>query len=184
MAVYTRFTNCQLEAFLTNYNIGNVIELKEIIQGIENSNYFLTTTTGKYILTIYEKRVSIHDLPFYLSFAEYLNQHHIPTPQAVHTKNNELFTDFMEGKKAAIIQFLDGNNLDIPNEQQCQSVGAFIANMHLVQSGFEIVRENNLSPSGSLWSLYEKIKKPMIDELPNFVDFIDKQVNYIQKKLS
>lgn len=177
MAVYTRFTLNELDIFLQNYALGEVVDLKEIEQGVENSNYFLTTSLGKYVLTIYEKRVSVDDLPYFLIFSEHLNQYNIPTPTPVINNLGDYFTDFTQGKKAAIIHFLEGKNLTIPNPAQCKSVGSFVAHMHLAQADFQMHRENPLSPSGSLWDLYNKI--PM-EKLLHFSDFIADQVAYLK----
>ena len=77
MAVYTTFENSELVSLLQDYDIGDAIDLRAIEKGIENSNYFLTTTTGKYILTIYEKRVKLEELPFYLNLMEHLSRKNI-----------------------------------------------------------------------------------------------------------
>jgi homoserine kinase type II len=180
MAVYTRFTDAELDVFLQNYAVGTVLNLKEIAQGVENSNYFLTTTTGKYVLTIYEKRVNIDDLPYFLSFSEYLNKQDIPTPSPVRNLNNQAFTDFKD-KKAAIIHFLQGNNLTTPNLFQCVSAGEFVAKMHLAQAGFTMTRPNDLSPKGSLWTLYDTIKDLLKEKLPHFYPLIAKEVLYLQE---
>lgn len=180
MAVYTRFTNTELNNFLLNYDIGTVLNLEEIAQGVENSNYFLTTTTGKYVLTIYEKRVNINDLPYFLSFSEHLNKKNIPTPSPVRNLKNESFTDFKH-KKAAIIHFLQGHNLTIPNHFQCLSAAEFVAKMHLAQAGFTMTRKNTLSPAHSLWTLYESIQEPLREKYPHFFPLIANEVFYLQE---
>lgn len=180
MAVYTRFSQDELNEFLSHYRLGTITELKEIEQGVENSNYFLTTTTGKYVLTIYEKRINHNDLPYFLSFTEYLNQQNIATPLAVKNIHNESVTNF-KNKKAAIIHFLQGHNLATPNVEQCSSAGAFIAKMHLVQEGFHMHRPNNLSPSGSLWTLYDFITQEIKNKFPQFYPIITSEVLYLQE---
>ena len=180
MAVYTRFTDAELNHFLQNYTIGTVLELHEIEQGVENSNYFLTTTTGKYVLTIYEKRVSIDDLPYFLSFSEYLNSYNISTPSPVRNINNESFTDFKH-KKAAIIHFLQGHNLTIPNIEQCESAGEFVARMHLAQTNFTLTRKNDLSPTGSLWRLYDTIALLLQKKLPVLYPLIHQEIIYLKE---
>lgn len=180
MAVYTRFTDAELEIFLQNYTVGTVLNLEEIAQGVENSNYFLTTTTGKYVLTIYEKRVNVDDLPYFLSFSEYLNTKGIPTPSPLRNVNNQAFTDFKD-KKAALIHFLQGHNLTIPNLGQCESAGKFVAKMHLAQAGFHMTRPNDLSPRGSLWVLYDKIENCLKEKLSHFYPVIAQEVLYLQE---
>ncbi len=180
MAVYTRFTTTELEKFLQNYAVGTVLALQEIEQGVENSNYFLTTTTNKYVLTIYEKRVNPDDLPYFLSFSEYLNNKNIKTPSPVRNLRGEAFTDF-NNKKAAIIHFLHGNNLIIPTLSQCISAGRFVAKMHIAQAGFTMIRPNDLSPTGSLWVLYDKIKPLIQEKLPQFYQIIVTEIIYLQE---
>src|SRR5690554_2631196 len=72
MAVYTEVTDEDVSAFVAQYDIGGVVSLKGIAEGVENSNYLLVTTTGDYILTLYEKRVRLEDLPFFLGLMEHL----------------------------------------------------------------------------------------------------------------
>jgi homoserine kinase type II len=180
MAVYTRFSDSELDLFLQNYALGTVTDLSEIEQGVENTNYFLTTQTGKYVLTIYEKRVNIDDLPYFLSFSEYLNSRNIATPSPVKNIYGHSFTDFM-GKKAAIIHFLNGHNLTIPNLLQCVSAGEFVAKMHNAQTGFAMTRPNDLSPLGSLWELYKKIENLLQEQLPHFYPLVALEVLYLQK---
>ena len=73
MAVYTKITQLELEAFLATYELGVFIELVEIAEGVENSNYVLVTREGRFILTIFERRVSLDDLPFFLDLMQYLS---------------------------------------------------------------------------------------------------------------
>ncbi len=180
MAVYTRFTDAELDIFLQNYAVGTVLSLEEIAQGVENSNYFLTTTTGKYVLTLYEKRVNSDDLPYFLSFSEYLNTKSIPTPSPVRNLNNQAFTDFKD-KKAAIIHFLQGHNLTLPNLKQCQSAGEFVAKMHIAQAEFTMTRKNTLSPCDSLWLLYETLYETLQEKFPHFYPVIASEFLYLQK---
>jgi len=179
MAVYTRFTNQELLNFLSCYNIGDFQTITEIEQGVENSNYILTTSLGKYILTIYEKRVNVGDLPYFLSFSEYLNQNHINTPQPIRNNLQESFTDF-KNKKAAIIQFLEGHNLDIPNVFQCASAGDYVAKMHLAQKDFPQTRPNTLSPSGSLWLLFDRINHDIQEKMPALYPIITQEVTFLK----
>lgn len=180
MAVYTRFLDSELQEFLKHYDIGTVTDLKEIEQGVENTNYFLTTTINKYVLTIYEKRVNVDDLPYFLAFSDYLNSQHISTPSPVKNIYGGSFADFM-GKKAAIITFLHGKNLDIPNINQCASAGKFVATIHNAQAGFAMTRPNDLSPRGSLWALYDKIKYLLQDKLPHFYGAIETEFLFLQE---
>ncbi|MFT6072544.1 MAG: homoserine kinase type II [Alphaproteobacteria bacterium] len=180
MAVYTRFTDAELLSFLGHYSVGIPVKIIDIEQGVENSNYFLITTTGKYVLTIYEKRVNLSDLPYFLAFSEHLSENNIKTPLPIRNHHNQSFTDFKD-KKAAIIQFLEGANLDIPNVAQCASAGDFVAQMHIAQNGFKQMRVNNLSPKDSLWDLYHKIEDNLRHSMPDLFPVIAEDVTYLKQ---
>lgn len=83
MAVYTRIPEAELHEFVNRYAIGNVREVKDILSGVENSNFFLTTDAGKYILTIYEKRTREEDLPFFINLMRHIAAKNIPCPAPI-----------------------------------------------------------------------------------------------------
>ena len=74
MAVYTHLSDKEIRNFLTEYDIGQLLDFSEIAEGVENSNFLLTTSSDKYILTLYEKRVDPHDLPFFLKLLSHFGQ--------------------------------------------------------------------------------------------------------------
>ena len=87
MAVYTEVGDTELDAFLAEYDIGEAEALKGVAEGVENSNYLLTTTKGQYFLTLYEKRVDPRDLPFFLGLMDHLSARGINCPQPIHGRN-------------------------------------------------------------------------------------------------
>jgi homoserine kinase type II len=89
MAVYTEVTDEELSAFLATYELGDVLSYKGIAEGVENTNYFLHTTRGSYILTLYEKRVRAADLPFFLGLMEHLAARNLVCPQPVRNRSGE-----------------------------------------------------------------------------------------------
>jgi homoserine kinase type II len=102
VAVYTEVGDTELEAFLAEYDIGRAESFKGIAEGVENSNFLLTTTKGQYILTLYEKRVDPPDLPFFLGLMDHLAARGITCPQPIHGRDgNALRT--LAGKPAAIV---------------------------------------------------------------------------------
>ena len=87
MAVYTKLNEKQLVDFFSKYNLGKVIDYKEIKEGIENTNYFIQMEKGKFILTLYEKRIDEKDLPFFMSLMRNLFDKKFPTPEPIINKN-------------------------------------------------------------------------------------------------
>ena len=147
MAVYTQVADESLAAFLKNYSIGEMLSLKGIAEGVENSNYVLRTTSGQYILTLYEKRVKEEDLPFFLGLMQHLAQKRISCPTPISRKDGALYGP-LEGRPAAIIGFLEGMAVNRPQPEHCGMLGAALAELHLAGSDFAISRQNSLGLAG------------------------------------
>ena len=107
MAVYTEVTDEALAAFLADYDLGQVSSFKGIAEGVENSNFLMQTQTGRFILTLYEKRVAQADLPFFIGLMEHLAKKGVTCPQPVRSRNGEALGR-LAGRPAAIVTFLDG----------------------------------------------------------------------------
>src|SRR5215831_5907094 len=107
MAVYTDITEGDLGGFLKQYQVGELLSYKGIAEGVENSNFLLHTTTGAYILTLYEKRVAVEDLPYFLSLMAHLAERGVSCPQPAKNRNGEVYAR-LTGRPAAIINFLEG----------------------------------------------------------------------------
>ena len=108
MAVYTKLSESELKTFFSKYNLGKLLNYKEIKEGIENTNYFIETEKGKYILTLYEKRVEEKDLPFFISLMRNLFDKNFPAPEPIINKNGNYISEIVK-KKAAVVSFLDGS---------------------------------------------------------------------------
>jgi homoserine kinase type II len=147
MAVYTDVSYEELEIFLAAYDLGEAHVFKGIAEGVSNSNYFLQTANGSYILTLYEKRVDAGDLPFYLGLMEHLAQAGIRAPTPVHATDGAL-TKPLNGKPAAVLTFLDGVSLRRPTPEHCAQVGAALADLHAAGRDFAIRRPNSLGHAG------------------------------------
>jgi homoserine kinase type II len=143
MAVYTDVSFEELEAFLTAYDLGEPHVFKGIAEGVSNSNYYLQTAKGAYILTLYEMRVETEDLPFYLGLMEHLARAGIRCPTPVHARGGE--TSFMlNGRAAAILTFLDGVSLRRPTAEHGQLAGRALAERHAAGASFTGKRANAL----------------------------------------
>ncbi len=147
MAVYTDVAAEELAEFLKAYDIGEVLSYKGIAEGVENSNFLLHTTSGSFFLTLYEKRVVLADLPFFLGLMGHLASHGIPCPQPVKMRNGETLGR-LAGRPAAIIDFLEGVWPRKPNATHCAAIGQALAKMHLAGHDFSMTRANALSVSG------------------------------------
>src|ERR1700748_1388584 len=147
MAVYTHFAAGELAEFLGHYDIGELLSYKGIAEGVENSNFLLHTTSGSYILTLYEKRVARNDLPFFLGLMTHLASNGINCPQPLKNKKSEALST-LAGRPAAIITFLEGVWPRKPPAMHCAGVGQALAKMHLAGHGFAMSRANALSVSG------------------------------------
>ena len=107
MAVYTEIGDDELKSFVALYDIGAVLSCKGIAEGIENSNFLLTTEYGNYILTLYEKRVARADLPFFIALMDHLAHHGVPCPTPVRARDGDALRELC-GRPAAIVTFLNG----------------------------------------------------------------------------
>jgi len=175
MAVYTEVSDAELEAFLQDYDIGQPESFKGIAEGVENTNYVLTTTRGQYMVTLYEKRVDPKDLPFFLGLMDHLAERGINCPRPIHGRDgNALRT--LAGRPAAITSFLQGMWPRRMTVKHCGPVGEALAALHLAGRDFEMKRPNALSVAG--WrplfgGARQHIDKALEQELAGELDFFD-----------
>jgi homoserine kinase type II len=147
MAVYTDVSFEDLEKLLSDYDIGSPRSFKGIAEGVENSNFHLQTDRGGYILTLYEKRVSAEDLPFFLGLMEHLATRGIACPQPVRNKGGKNWIE-LNDRPAALLTFLDGVSLRKPDVSHCMQAGEALAKLHAAGTDFALSRANALSVEG------------------------------------
>jgi homoserine kinase type II len=147
MAVYTEVSFEDLERLLEQYDIGQPLSFKGIAEGIENSNFYLQTDRGAFILTLYEKRVAAEDLPFFIGLMEHLANRGIHCPLPVKTRDGKALVT-VNRRSAAIVTFLTGIALRRPDATHCAAAARALADLHKAQDGFAMVRRNALGPSG------------------------------------
>jgi homoserine kinase type II len=146
LSVYTSVTEAELDAWLTQYSVGRLESLEPIKAGIENSNYFVTTTQGAYVLTLFE-RLPAAELPFYLDLMAHLARHGIPSPAPIADLSDH-YLQTLRGKPAALVIRLPGRSVEHPGEPECAELGALLARMHLAGRSYEAYLEN---PRGPKW---------------------------------
>ncbi|HVE49510.1 MAG TPA: homoserine kinase [Casimicrobiaceae bacterium] len=145
MSVYTPVTTAELESWLARYALGELDTLEPIRAGIENTNYFVITSKGRFVLTLYE-RLPAEDLPFYLNFMAHLSREgvEVPAPQADRT--GALFS-MLNGKPAGLVTRVDGAPVEVPTVSQCGAIGAALGRLHVASLGYRARHENQRGPA-------------------------------------
>ena len=143
MAVYTDISDEDLDALLASYEIGSAVVFKGIAEGVQNSNFLLETTAGRYILTIYEQRVNAAELPYFLGLMHWLAAHGFPSATPILDRAGEMLTT-VRGKPCAIVGFMPGRSARRPGALQCRQLGEGLAWLHEAAQGYPGYRVNDL----------------------------------------
>ena len=159
MSVFTTVTHEQLSAWLTNYSIGTLTALEGIAAGIENTNYFVTTSQGRYVLTLFEK-LKAAELPFYLNLMDHLALQGVPSARPVRNRDGANSGE-LNGKPAALVSFLHGRDITAPGAGQCARCGVLLAGIHQAGGSYATSMDN---PRGPQW--WESV-------MPDIVPFLD-----------
>ena len=146
MSVYTTVTADDLRRWLRDYAVGELIELRGIPAGIENTNYFVTTSGGRYVLTLFEK-LTAQELPFYLNLMAHLAEQGVPSAHPVANRAGS-YLGTLNGKPAALVARLEGRDIDTPTIPQCAAVGAVLARLHRAGQSYPSTMDN---PRGPKW---------------------------------
>jgi homoserine kinase type II len=146
MSVFTPVTPEQFSAWLKRYDVGTLVQMQGIAAGIENTNYFVSVTGGRYVLTLFEKLTPI-ELPFYLGLMAHLAQRGIPSPAPATDLDGRLFSE-LNGKPAALMSRLQGDAVTAPTPAHCGQVGTTLADMHLAGQSYPGSLDN---PRGPRW---------------------------------
>ncbi|WP_158915327.1 homoserine kinase [Caulobacter sp. S45] len=143
MAVYTNIDENDLTALLADFDLGAAVSCKGIAEGVENSNYLLETERGRFILTLYERRVRTDDLPYFIDLMQWLAERGFPCPIPMADRQGRVLKVVRE-RPAALVTFLTGVSVQRPGPERCRQAGEGLARLHLAGQGFPHRRENTL----------------------------------------
>jgi homoserine kinase type II len=148
LAVYTQLGAEALAAIVHEYDVGALISAKGIAEGVSNSNWLIETgridgSCARFILTVYEQRTEVGDLPFFLGLLDHLAERGCRVPRTIHDRENRSWK-LHEGKALALIEFLPGISVDAPTPEQARAVGAALAQVHLAAADFPGERRNGM----------------------------------------
>ena len=143
MAVYTKINKKDISSINRKFKIEKIISFKGIKQGIENTNYLLKSKSKKFILTIFEKRVSQKEIPFFMKLMDQLNDSKIDCPKPQKNKNGGYLIR-IKNKSACIVSFLEGKDKKSINLKNCYDIGKMIAEMHLSTKKINLFRKNSM----------------------------------------
>ena len=146
MSVFTKVSYAELLEFLRRYPVGEVLGFQGIGEGVENTNYYVDTVDGRWVLTLFE-RLNHADLPFFLDLMEHLAERGVPCPRPLHMTNGRTLTQ-LNHKPAAMVQRLSGQSVLFPSAAQCAAVGALLGQMHVATADFPSRVQN---PRGAAW---------------------------------
>jgi homoserine kinase type II len=178
MAVYTEVPDDELAAFVASYGLGALQSVKGIAEGVENTNYLIDTSRGRYVLTLYEKRVNAADLPFFLGLMEHLATRGVTCPLPVHAQSGEVLGT-LAGRPAAIVTFLEGVSVRRPQPIHCAETGAALAQLHGAGEGFALRRANALGLSG--WRpLYDRFAARADEIAPGLQHLIEDELSFLE----
>lgn len=163
MSVYTAVTTTELEAWLTRYAVGTLVEQTPIAAGIENTNYFVTTTKGRFVLTLFE-RLPAGELPFYLNLMAHLARAGVACPAPTADRTGALFS-LLNGKPAGMAQRIDGAPLPVPDAPHCAAVGDTLARLHLASASYRSRLTNRRGPGW--WRQAARAVRPFLDAEQN-----------------
>lgn len=179
MAVYTDISDADLAQLLDQYTLGPALALKGIAEGVENTNFFLETPAGRFILTIFERRVRAEDLPFFMAVKAHLASRGIPCPAPQQTKAGRLIAT-VAGKPCAIVSFLNGVSPKRPSAADCQAIGQMLGRMHMALADFPSQRANALGRFA--WRGLIAPRVEAVEQLqPNLANTIAKDLDLIEQ---
>jgi homoserine kinase type II len=163
MSVYTAVTTEDLDAWLSRYALGTLVELAPIAAGIENTNYFVTTERGRYVLTLYE-RLPADELPFYLNLMAHLARAGVEVPVPAADRTGGYFS-MLNGRPAGLVSRIDGKAIPLPAPEHCATVGNALARLHAASSHYPVRLTNRRGPAW--WRQAARAVRPFLSAEQN-----------------
>ena len=163
MSVYTAVSSAELEAWLARYAVGTLVEQVPIASGIENTNYFVTTTRGRWVLTLFE-RLPAEELPFYLNLMAHLARAGVACPAPAPDRSGELF-GMLNGKPAGLTQRIDGAPIVTPDAAHCAAVGEALGRLHQASASYRSRLGNRRGPAW--WRQAARAVRPFVSAEQN-----------------
>jgi len=172
MSVYTPVSESELAEWLRSYSVGGLVALEPVAAGIENTNYFVTTAQGRYVLTLFE-RLPAAELPFYLGLMAHLARHGIPCPAPI-ADLSDRYLSSLNGKPAALVTRLGGRSVEHPGTSECAELGALLARMHLAGRSYAEYLDNPRGPRW--WRAAAREVRPYLD--PGRQALLDEELRF------
>jgi homoserine kinase type II len=181
MSVYTPVTADELDAWLSRHAQGSLVELTPIAAGIENTNYFVTTQRGRFVLTLYE-RLPSEELPFYLNLMAHLAREGVEVPAPVPDRTGALFSH-LNGRPAGLVTRIDGSPVESPSNAECAAVGSALARLHIASQTYRARLTNRRGPAW--WRQAARAVRPFITDAQNELlqDEVRFQTGFAKAKL-
>lgn len=181
MSVYTSVSTDELKTFLTQFDAGTLVDFQGISAGIENTNYFVDTSAGRFVLTIFES-LSMQELPYFLNLMAFLAEHDIPSAHPVASDDNKYLLE-LQGKPAALVKRLRGHEVTSPEPVHARQLGAELARLHKAGTGFSEHRANGRGPHWWRETTTKLESKVQTDDYAILSDEINFQMRYSRAEL-
>ena len=179
MAVHTKLSEANINSIIKNYRLGDLVSFNGIQEGIENTNYLLVTEKDRFIVTIFEKRVDIENMPFYFEVMTNSHADGIECPTPIKDKDGE-FVNIIKGKKMAVFIFLEGKSKNKWTKEDCFQVGKKLARFHFANKDNKYNIQNNFGLN--YWKkIYTEFSSELNKILPNGFEIISNEINFISK---
>tara|TARA_Y100001970_G_scaffold126701_1_gene156667 strand:+ start:2624 stop:3571 length:948 start_codon:yes stop_codon:yes gene_type:complete len=179
MAVFTELNKEEIENFLKEYSIGNLVSFEGIVEGIENTNYKITTSNHNYILTLFEKRVNPEELPFFMNLQKDLVSNGFDCPLPIENDNGSIINS-LKNKSAVIISFLEGKQLKLILPHHCKEVGSMVARFTNITKSSKLMRKNSMDIN--TWeNIFIKCNKKVNNIYAPYLEIINKELIFLKK---